>query len=245
MKRLRIACLLILFVVLSAHADEAQVAKGLSVVIPGVTPEQIRKTPIEGLYEVTVGPRVIYVTADGRYVIQGELLDLVDRVNLTEPAVKRARLTALEELGLDNMIVFPAKQPTHWITVFSDIDCTYCRRMHADIDQYLNVGITVRYVFYPRSGVDTPSYDKAVSVWCAKDRKDALTRAKLKNEITPKTCDNPVRRHMALGEAFGVNGTPAIVTDLGTMVPGYVPAQQLQAYFKQQEALLQNKTQTN
>lgn len=217
-------------------ADEAEVARGLSTVVPDIKLSDIRKTPIQDLYEVRVGPRVVYVTGDGRFVIQGEVLDLVARKNLTQPALSQARLSAANALGEDQMIVFRAKNPIHTITVFSDIDCGYCRKLHSEMEQYLKAGITVRYLFYPRSGVDTPSYDKAVSVWCAEDRNDALTRAKLKNEVTPKTCDNPVKRHMALGEALGVNGTPAIMTDAGAMLPGYVPAANLQAYFAEQDA---------
>lgn len=217
-------------------ADKSDVARGLSVVVPNIKLEDIRETPVEGLYEVTVGPRIIYTTGDGRYVFQGQLLDLVGRQNLTEPALNRARIGAIEAMGEQRMIVFPAKKPTHTITVFSDIDCAYCRKMHSEIRQYHAAGISVRYLLFPRTGVDSPSYDKAVSVWCAKDRNEALTRAKLKDEVMPKTCDNPVQQHMALGQAFGVNGTPAIVTDAGAVLPGYIPAQNLKAYFDELDA---------
>ncbi|HIL94178.1 MAG TPA: DsbC family protein [Cycloclasticus sp.] len=227
MKKWLLSFVLISFFVGVVSADEASVADGLSKVIPSVTKDQVSKTPIDGLYQVIVGARVVYVSDDGRYIIQGEMVDLVNRENMTEEALKLARKSELAKVDEKKMIIFPAKEQKHTITIFSDIDCGYCRKLHAKIDSYTDAGMTVRYLFFPRSGRNTESYFKAISVWCAKDRKQALTDAKLNNKVVNKTCDNPIDAHMKIAQAFGVTGTPAIIADDGTMVPGFVPAKAL------------------
>lgn len=155
------------------------------------------------------------------------MVDLVSRENMTDSALKTARQSEMAKIDEKKMIVFPAKNEKHVITIFSDIDCGYCRKLHAEINDYTDAGMTVRYMFFPRSGPNTKSYHKAVSVWCAKDRNKALTDAKLNNKVVDKTCENPVDEHMRIAQVFGVTGTPAIIADDGTMVPGFVPANDL------------------
>ena len=175
-----------------------------------------------------LGSRLFYISNDGRYLLQGNLIDVKTRVDLSEERRKQIRTTAIDGLGVDNMIVFPAKTAKHEITVFTDIDCTYCRKLHNEIDQYNARGITVRYVMFPRSGINTPSYYKAVAVWCEDDHQDALTRAKAGEELSgSKDCNNPVGEHLKLGETMGLRGTPAIVLADGEMLPGYVSADKL------------------
>jgi thiol:disulfide interchange protein DsbC len=195
--------------------------------LPGLKVDSVNPSELDGLYEVTIGPKLFYVSDDARYMIQGSLIDLKEKKNLTEPKLAKARLDAIAAVGLDKMIVFKPDKPEHSVTVFTDIDCGYCRKLHSEIDQYMAAGIEIRYLFFPRAGKDSGSYDKAVSVWCAKDRNQALTDAKKGKEIDAKQCENPVLEHMALGEALGMRGTPLIVTDKGSMLPGYVPAKQL------------------
>jgi len=211
----------------AAHSNTAAVAKGLSKAIPNVKEENIVKTPIEGLYRVIIGARIIYASADGRYIIQGEMVDLVNRENMTDEALKVARRLELEKIDEKSMIIYPAKDEKHTITIFSDIDCGYCRKLHKNISSYTDAGMTVRYLFFPRSGPNTESYFKAISVWCAKDRNKALTDAKLHNKVVTKTCEHPVDTHMKLAQMFGVTGTPSIIADDGTMIPGFVPAKDL------------------
>ncbi|HWP01127.1 MAG TPA: DsbC family protein [Methylococcus sp.] len=212
----------------AAAADETRaVEEAVMNVLPGMKPESIRPSPLAGIYEVVVGPKLFYVSADGKYLIQGTLVDLKSREDLTEPKLAAARLGALEKMGENNMIVFKPKMGKHVAYVFTDIDCGYCRKLHSEIDSYLKEGIEIRYLFFPRAGEGSESYDKAVSVWCAKDRNTALTRAKRGEKVESKTCDNPVDRHMALGVAMGAQGTPMIVTGGGNVLPGYVPAEQL------------------
>ena len=230
--RLVKACLLLLAVTLSTAAladpgKHAAIRDSLQRVIPNVTLDEINPTPVDGLSEVLIGPQVVYVTNDGKYLIKGSLIDLKTRVDLSEERRKSIRLAAINGIGEDRMIVFAADEPRHTITVFTDIDCGYCRKLHNEIDQYNAKGITVRYLFFPRSGPNTPSFDKAVSVWCEEDRRKALTAAKAGKELPKADCKNPVQEEYELGEVVGVRGTPAIILEDGEMLPGYIPADRL------------------
>ena len=194
-----------------------------------VQPDRVRPSAIAGLYEVVIGPHVFYVSADGRHMLQGDLVDMANGRNLTQPAREAALRGAIDGIGEDNMLVFSPAKPKHTITVFTDIDCGYCRKLHHEMADYHAKGIRVRYLMFPRAGVNSPSYDKAVSVWCAEDRNDSLTRAKDGKDPAPKTCTNPVQAHMAMGRNIGVQGTPSIVFEDGRVLPGYVPADRLAA----------------
>lgn len=211
----------------TAFADEAQIRKALTDFLPGETINSVHPTEIKNLYEVTVGNNIVYVSEDGKYVLQGELFDIGAKKNLTEGNLGVARKAAIDKIGESKMIIFKADIPKYTVSVFTDIDCGYCRKLHSEINQYLAKGITVRYMFYPRAGKGSDSYKKAISVWCADDKQKALTNAKQGGNIESKTCDNPVDQHMALAESFGLNGTPMIITAKGAVLPGYVPAEQL------------------
>jgi thiol:disulfide interchange protein DsbC len=207
--------------------SNAAIKQSLARVLPGVTPDEIRPSPMQGVSEVLVGARLLYISDDGKYLLQGSLIDLDTRKDISEERRKDIRLDAINNVGTDNMIVFPAAKERHTITVFTDIDCGYCRKLHKEIDQYNAEGITVRYLMYPRAGIDSPSYDKAVSVWCADDRRAALTHAKAGDEIEVRKCANPVKDQYELGGMLGVTGTPALILDNGELLPGYVPAKRL------------------
>ena len=187
----------------------------------------IKQTPIAGLYEVTVPPRVFYVSANGQYVLTGDLIDLKNSINLSEGVRDNARIASIENIGEENMIVFSPEKVKHTITVFTDIDCGYCRKLHNEMASYNKLGISIRYLAYPRAGIGSPSYNKAVSVWCSDDRKQAMTDSKNGKDLPPKNCENPVAKQMALGKGLGVNGTPAIVLANGQIYPGYAPADKL------------------
>jgi thiol:disulfide interchange protein DsbC len=225
-------CLLLLsltaFNAAAAESDAgAAITQSLSKVLPGVTPDEINPSPIQGVSEVLVGARLLYISNDGKYLLQGSLIDLNTRKDISEERRKGIRLDAINKVGDENMIVFPAKDERHTITVFTDIDCGYCRKLHKEIDQFNAEGITVRYLMFPRAGIGSPSYDKAVSVWCAEDRRAALTHAKAGDDVVPRKCDNPVREQYELGGMLGVTGTPALILDNGELLPGYVPAKRL------------------
>ncbi|MET0091413.1 MAG: DsbC family protein [Candidatus Thiodiazotropha sp.] len=209
-------------------AQEAQnIRQGVANIIKDAEITSIQPSDVDGMYEVMMGPQLFYVTGDGRYLFSGKLYDLVDRKDLTSPKVAQAKAQAIEAVGEDKMVVFAPEKTLHTITVFTDIDCGYCRKLHSEIESYNDLGIRVRYMMYPRAGVGSESYDKAVSVFCADDPKAAMTQAKAGEEIPKKACDNPVKQHYELGKSLGVNGTPAIFLESGDMLPGYVPAEKM------------------
>jgi len=202
----------------------------LEKVIPG-SPDSINVTPIHGVYEAVYGAQVFYISEDGRYLINGELFDAQKRENLTEQRRSQVRLAALKAVDEKSMIIYPAKgKAKHTVTVFTDVDCPYCRKFHQGMDEMNKLGITVRYLFYPRAGVDSESFKKATEVWCSKDRNKAMDQAKAGQPITDSSsCDAPIKSQMALAHSFGISGTPLLVLDDGRAIPGYLPPQQLLA----------------
>jgi thiol:disulfide interchange protein DsbC len=212
----------------AASADEvATVKAAVAKALPEVKVDSVTTSPVPGLYEVMVGSQIIYVTGDGRYFVDGRIVDLKTREDLTEPRLSAVRKGAVDAVGEDQMIVFSGPKFDHTVTVFTDIDCPYCAKLHSQIKQYEDEGIRVRYLLYPRAGAKSPSYNEAVSVWCSEDRNQALTDAKAGKKIPAKTCDNPVDEHMALGRKVGVSGTPAIMLESGEIIPGYVEPKRL------------------
>jgi thiol:disulfide interchange protein DsbC len=190
--------------------------------IPGTKAEDLHTSPIAGVYELMRGTDAAYVSSDGKYAIVGDLYDLGSNDNLTEARRRDARLKLLATVPESQMVIFGAKEARHTITVFTDVDCQYCRKLHSQIADYNRLGIRVRYLFYPRSGPNTESWTKAIQVWCSADRNSALTQAKRGEALKTKPCaDSPVARHYDLGQKFEVAGTPAIILGNGAMLPGY------------------------
>jgi len=219
------------FAVSASFADEPAMPtkEEIAAKLKGVTADNITDSPIPGLYQISVDSNVAYVTADGRYLIQGEVYDLESLENVTETTRAAVRAELLGAVDRSEMIVFPAKgEPQHVVTIFTDIDCGYCRQFHRDIDRVNALGIEVRYLFYPRTGPDTESWAKAEKVWCAEDRNAALTRAKLGGSVPDKECgETPVAEHYELGRRVGLRGTPAMYAENGEQVGGYLPPEQL------------------
>lgn len=195
-------------------------------------PDAIADSPLDGLYEAVYGSKVFYVSTDGKHLISGELYDLATLDNLTEQRRAGGRMKVINDIPESSMIVYKAEDEKHVLNVFTDIDCVYCRKLHQDMAQINALGITVRYLAFPRAGMNSPSYDKAVSVWCAKDRNKALDDAKGSGQIVPLKCDAPVQQHMALGEQLGISGTPGLILEDGRLQPGYAPPNQLLSLFK-------------
>ena len=224
-----ISCLLASGLVSAADEGHAAIKQTLNKVMPGETDYKISSMPVPGLYEIDFGDGFIYMTGDGKYAVKGDIIDLHKNVNLTEEKRSKGRLDVLAKIDKTNMLIYPAdKERKHSITVFTDIDCGYCRRMHQTIKDYTSRGIEVKYVFYPRAGRNSVSYHKAVSVWCADDRHAAMNKAKAGQKIESRTCENPVDQHMDVANALGVTGTPTIFMQNGQRLPGYVKAAQLQ-----------------
>jgi thiol:disulfide interchange protein DsbC len=201
-----------------------------------IQPEHINPSPVDGWYTIQKGSIVAYVTEDGRYLLQGDLIDLESQVNLTEHARDAARRELMASLGDDHVITFAPKEVKHTVTVFTDVGCTYCRRLHSQIDEYLDKGIAVRYVLYPRNGPASSDWNTSERVWCASDRNRALTAAKLDKEFASSSCDaSAIQDNYILGQEVGLSGTPAIVLEDGTLIGGYVPAQVLSDQLEQNE----------
>lgn len=202
--------------------------------IPGASPGNVAFSPIPGLYEVTMGGLVAYVTADGKYLVSGNVYDLDSQTNLTEARRNVARAKALSSAREDQMIVFSPANPKMTVNVFTDIDCGYCRKFHSHIAEMNKAGIRVRYLMFPRTGPGTESWKKAEAVWCAADRKDALTRAKRGEEVKSKDCgDAVVKSQYELGDELGVQGTPAVFAESGDYLGGYMDTADLVARIKQ------------
>jgi thiol:disulfide interchange protein DsbC len=171
---------------------------------------------------------VSYITSDGKFFIDGNLYDMDSRENLTEARRTKARVAMIAAVPESEMLIFSPENPRYTITVFTDVDCGYCRKLHSEMAQLNKLGVRVRYLFFPRTGPNTESWHKAEAVWCSANRNEALTRAKLGATLDlTKTCASPVAREYALGQSIGVRGTPAIVTESGDYIAGYMPPQEL------------------
>lgn len=198
-----------------------------------ITVEDVRVSPINGMYEITHGSQISYVTADGKYAILGDLIDVDSDANISENRRRAIRARLIDSVPENEMLVFSPKDPKYTITVFTDIDCGYCRRLHSQIAEYNRLGIRVRYMFFPRTGPDTDSWHKAEAVWCSSNRNEALTRAKHGEDIkAPKCSTDIIKRDFELGQKLAVDGTPAIFLASGQMLPGYSPPGQLIQFLK-------------
>lgn len=211
------------------------VMAALTAAVPDADIRSISESGLPGLYEVVVGANVVYISEDGRYFVQGDLIDLQTRANVTENRRLAARAEVLANLPTEETISFGSDAARHVLYVFTDIDCGYCRRMHQEVDQLVDAGIAVRYLSFPRSGVGSESYDKFVSVHCNADPQQALTDAKAGKSVPTATCENPVEAQFKLGESMGVQGTPAVFLENGQEIGGYIPAERLIEYFKRQD----------
>ncbi|MCG8489653.1 MAG: DsbC family protein [Chromatiales bacterium] len=222
-------------------AELQNVRAGMSSILKNTEISSIEPSDVDGLYEVMVGPQLYYVTGDGKHLFSGKLFDIEKREDLTTPKISKAKAVYIESIGEDNMVIFAPEEYKHTITVFTDIDCGYCRKLHEEMKDYNDLGIRVRYMMYPRAGVGSESFQKAVSVLCADDRNEAMTLSKAGEEIPVKNCENPVRDHFELGQLLGVNGTPAIFLQSGDMLPGYIPAKKMSSILNKMDMELASR----
>lgn len=188
----------------------------------------IKLSPMEGVYQITVNKRNVYASQVGKHLLLGDVYDLERDISLTDELKQSRAMEMMAEMPEAEMIVFGDDSAKRTITVYTDVDCGYCQKLHRTVPALLAGGVKVRYVWYPRAGVGSSSYKKAVSVWCADDQQLAMDNAKIKREFTDKTCDpNPVAAQYKTGELVGVRGTPTIVVDDGTIIGGYLPAEKM------------------
>ena len=210
------------------NADQ-RVRSALQKLDPDFKPDYIGAAPFPGFREVLVAGQVLYVSDDGRYLMQSQPYDIQNKAPVSSQGLLAYRRKLLESAPRGERIVFAAPNAKHTISVFTDIECGYCRKLHQDIAELNRNGITVEYLAFPRMGLGSKDYTDMISVWCAADRKQALTAAKNGQPVAARSCTNPVAMQYTLGQQMGVNGTPAIFAADGTQLGGYVPPAQLKA----------------
>ena len=239
--------LLVIFLLLymhPIHADESSITNNLetsqineiqenkSILLaalldgfPEANDAKIAESSIQGLYTISIGSQIFYMSQNGKFILQGDIYDAETGANLTERDRISARKDFLNQLDEEEMVIFAPDDFKHTVTVFTDVDCGYCRKFHSEIDEVMEQGIRVRYLFFPRNGPDNESWEKAEQVWCSQDRQKAITRAKQGKSLSAKICSKtPVQKHYSVGQMFMVQGTPTMVSDKGKIIVGYVPA---------------------
>jgi len=219
-----------------AAGSEEQIRARLEAINPQIAVVSVKPSPIAGVMEVALNSgETLFTSENGEYFVLGQLYQAKGNsfVNLSEQRKKGFRAEALKALHTEDMVVFkPEGETKATVYAFTDVDCGYCRKLHSEMSDYLQAGIEIRYLAFPRAGVGSSAYHKMVSVWCADDRQAAMTESKQGHTIPAKTCDNPVAAQYDLGQQFGVNGTPALLFSDGSLMPGYVPADRLAAFLE-------------
>jgi len=230
-----------IFALLAAHVwagEYTEIESSLARINPDLKASSIEVTPMFGIYNILLnnGDR-IYMSADGEFFFAGTMYQNSfgeNLVNITEQSSLKDRLVAMGSPAAQQAWVFPAQgERKATITIFTDIDCFYCQKLHAEMPAINALGIEVKYLAFPRAGIGSSSYQVLVDSWCAKNANEFLTEAKLRShnkqapQASPKPCENPVLAHYTLGQQIGINGTPAIVFDSGELLPGYLPANEL------------------
>lgn len=212
---------------LSADTKLDQARKKVEAAMPGMSFDEFKPSAVPGIYEGVIGTRVVYFSADGGFMLNGDMVDLKSRKNLSEARRAGLLTKVLDKVGEANMIVMAPAKSKRTVTVFTDVDCPYCAKLHLEVPELNKHGVKVRYLLFPRGGLGTATYDRSVAVWCATDRVKAVGIAKAGGRIDMKTCDNPVAKHYQLGKELGIEGTPTIYIDDGQVLPGYLPAANL------------------
>lgn len=229
--QLLLSVLLSIFLPIVTFGDDIglqEIRKIVTNMSSDIKADQVLKSPVEGWYTIKRGAYIAYISEDGRHLIQGDMYNLETQINLSEGIRNDSRREAVSAYPLDSMIIFASDKKSHAVTIFTDVDCTFCRRLHSQIDDYLDAGIEVRYLLYPRNGPQSESWVIAEQIWCSNDRNKALTLAKIDQKFDSRDCDSSsISENYMLGQVVGLQGTPAIVLEDGTMVNGYVSATEL------------------
>lgn len=202
---------------------EARARAALQTLDPTIQIDRLAAAPIPGFREAIVGGQVLYVSDDGKYLLQGSLFDMQQKRDLSQTGISVLRRDELAKVPQKDRIVFAPAKPKHTVSVFTDIECGYCQKLHQDIAEYNRLGIAIEYLAFPRAGTASPDFRNMESVWCSADRGKALTEAKSGKTVAPKTCTNPVNMQYQIGQKIGLQGTPMIVTREGIALPGYLP----------------------
>lgn len=210
--------------------EQSKIKTQVHAAFPELAVDSIKPSPVSGLYELTSGPIVIYASNDGRYLLAGDVIDLAsadeDR-NITEPARRDARVSVLKRLHPKEMVIYRPKDVKAVVTVFTDADCGYCRKLHAEIPRLMDLGVEVRYLAYPRQGQGSATYTKMEAVWCSKDPKGMMSKVMAGKHVETITCRNSIPEQLILGQKLGISGTPTLVFEDGTLWGGYLTAEKL------------------
>ena len=225
--------ILILIFAPDAKPDDLLISSKINAVLPeGMSVQSVKKSQIENLYIVDIGDlQPIYASKNGEFFFYGELYAVNGNMlqNTTKDEINLKRKSILDEaLSEGDFITFKSDNEKHRVIIFTDVDCGYCRKFHNEINDFNDLGITVNYVAFPRSGLASDSYNKIVTAWCSTDAKDTLTKMKQGIDVQLSMCqDHPVEKHFLLGQKIGITGTPAIIKSNGELLPGYLPPEEL------------------
>lgn len=221
---------LLLILSVPAYADEGinRIYEQLKPSVSDLTLESISESTVSGLYEIRLGFDVYHVTADGQYLISGDIIELTSGKRVVGSGLDAKRQRMIASVDESDMVIYPAKvAPKATITIFTDPTCPYCQKLHSEVNLLTEAGITVRYLAYPRSGIPSDGAEQLTAVWCSVDRLSAMTKVKQGESISAPACDSPVEEHYRLGVGMGLKGTPSIVLMDGTLIGGYMPAEKL------------------
>lgn len=227
--KLSMAVALFAIAAVASASDYGDIEERIQGLVAEIQELAVSETPVPGLKQVRVNNEIIYMSDDGRYLLQGRFIDLDTQIDLTDAARSGLRRERLANLDSSEFVSFGPEDAEYELLVFTDPDCGYCRRLHEQMAEYNSNGIRIHYMAFPRAGVGSNTYEKLVSVWCADDRQGAMDIAKAGQAPPKATCDNPVDEQYQLGQAVGVTGTPSMITFDGDIIPGYVPPEQLKA----------------
>lgn len=238
MKKLFVILMLGLSIPLASAATKAlnedQIRIMLEARFPDASIEHVAPSDVDSLYSFLLEGNLYYISDDGKYLIDGKMLDITtekirnvsqERLSQLDKMKSPMRKREMAKLKEEDMVVFKAPNEEHVISVFTDIDCGYCQKMHRERNDYLSRGITIRYLAYPRAGINSPSGEKLKGIWCASDPQTAMTEAKLERKYREGRCETPFAQHMSLVRKFGIRGTPGIVLENGDVIGGYQPAE--------------------
>jgi thiol:disulfide interchange protein DsbC len=213
-------------------SDFEAIETRLAEFVPDVSQVVIAETPLPGIMQIRIGGDIVYMSEDGRFLLQGRVIDMDTHTDLTDAAMSTVRKEQLAGLDNKNFVSFGNSDAEFDVLVFTDPDCGYCRRLHEQVEEYNAAGIRIHYMAFPRAGIGSQTYDKMVSVWCADDRQSAMDIAKAGGKPPEASCENPVTEQYQMGQTMGVTGTPSIMTFNGDIIPGYVPPTQLRERLK-------------
>lgn len=224
----------------STAADEAALQTlraRLAISLEAASQNQIQvlalnPTPMTDMVQVELNTgEILYTDITGEFLFAGDMLQSGSEgmINLSLQTRQSRTVEKIAAIPTEEMIIFEPKETRAVITVFTDVDCQYCRALHRDLEKLLDLGIEVRYIAYPRGGAQAGSFQKMISVWCSDDRRKTLSQAKNGQNLPERECDNPVLKHYALGNEIGISGTPALILADGRVIPGYMDSDRLAA----------------